>query len=99
MDWKFPAVTFSTETVTFLFHGLGKRWKALGFFTLDSAWRIYLLELPTYVKALSSISTPCLPLRNPKSYGINFWKSVFGLCTGDTPSEFSIMVAPPPTPP
>lgn len=41
MHWKFPAVTFSTETMTFLFHGLKKRLKALAYFTLNSAWAIY----------------------------------------------------------
>ena len=30
MDWKFPAVTFSTETMTFLFQGVGKN--------VESSW-------------------------------------------------------------
>lgn len=40
IDWKCPAVTFSPETMTLLFHCLGKRWKALEFAASNSASRI-----------------------------------------------------------
>ena len=43
MDWKFPTVIFSRETMTFLFNGSEKRLKTLAYFTLNSAWTIYAL--------------------------------------------------------
>ena len=52
--WKFPAITSSSGTTTLLFHGLGKRLKALAYFTSNSKFLSYFFSCVSchYLSAL-----------------------------------------------